>query len=401
MTKQYNLAVINYAMIMIRRSHPPSSPELTSMVASCSLVGAILGQLTFGYVGALLGRKKGMILTLLLSIAGAAASAVCPWGDEHIYETLALCRFILGLGVGGVYPLSATTAVESSRDNTKSSKLVAVVFSFQGVGQLLAPLMSYLLLELHLPRSIGWRILLGVGALPGLIVFKQAFNAKEATDPVPVGKPQLDHPALDLWSALSRDDSLRRKFIGAALGWFLFDITFYGNVIFTPIILADTYGFDQSHLTSVTLCALLVAAIGLPGYYVTIAFVGKLSFRTIQILGFTMMAVLFLVLGVFYTQLLPYRALLLTLYALTFFFSNFGPNVSTFSLPAEIFPADVRVKLNGIAAASGKLGATVGAAAFGLIEEEWGVSHVLITSALVSVLGVIVTHRYIPSRPHH
>jgi PHS family inorganic phosphate transporter-like MFS transporter len=261
--------------------------------------------------------------------------------------------------------------------------------------------MSYLLLELQVSRAIGWRILLGVGALPGLVVLKQAFNAKESTEHNPAGKAELNHPAVDLWSALARDDLLRRKFIGAALGWFLFDITFYGNVIFTPIILADTYGFDQNHLTSVTLCALLVAAIGLPGYYVTIAFVGRMSFRTIQILGFSMMAVLFLVLGVFYTQLLPYRALLLTLYALTFFFSNFGPNVSTFSLPAEIFPSDVRVKLNGIAAACGKLGATVGAAAFGLIEDEWGVSHVLIISALVSALGVIVTHRYIPQRQLH
>lgn len=388
--------MINYAVIMIQQTHPAASAELTSLVAACSLGGAILGQLTFGYVGALLGRKKAMILTLLLSIAGAAASALLPYGDAHVYQTLALCRLVLGLGVGGVYPLSATTAAESSSNARKSSKMLAAVFSFQGVGQLLAPLMSFLLLKMDLPKATGWRVLLGAGAFPGLVVLRQAFLAKDAAvDQLPVTKAPT-HPAVDLWSALYRDDDLRRKFIGAALGWFLFDITFYGNVIFTPIILADTYGFDQRHLTSVVLCSILVAAIGLPGYYVAVLFAGKISFRTIQLLGFSMMAVLFLVLGVFYTQLLPYRAVVLTLYALTFFFSNFGPNVSTFSLPAEIFPSEVRVKLNGVAAACGKLGATVGAAAFGMIEDEWGVSHVLVISALVSVLGAIVTHRYIP-----
>lgn len=400
--EQYNLAVINYAMIMIRQTYPPSSPELTSMVASCSLVGAILGQLTFGYIGAAIGRKKAMIFTLVLSIVGAATSALCPWSEHNVYETLALCRFILGLGVGGVYPLSATTAVESSHDETKNSKMVAAVFSFQGIGQLLAPLVTVLLLEFGLPRFVGWRVLLGVGALPGLFVLKQAFHAKEVVDHLPSGKPVHHDPAReDLWQRLSTDRELRDKFVGAALGWFLFDVTFYGNVIFTPIILEDTYGFDKHHLLDVALCALVVAGIGLPGYYVTVALVGRLSFKTIQILGFVVMAVLFLLLGAFYNQLLDFPGLLLTLYALTFFFSNFGPNVSTFSLPAEIFPPDVRVKLNGISAACGKLGATVGAAAFGLVEQQWGVSSVLIMSALASVLGMIVTYRYIPAKQYH
>lgn len=40
--------------------------------------------------------------------------------------------------------------------------------------------------------------------------------------------------------------------------------------------------------------------------------------------------------------------------SLTFFFSNFGPNSTTFMLPSLTFPDQVRGSLNGISAASGK-----------------------------------------------
>jgi len=47
------------------------------------------------------------------------------------------------------------------------------------------------------------------------------------------------------------------------------------------------------------------------------------------------------------------------LYILATFFTNFGPNVTTFIIPGEIFPTRYRSTAHGIAAASGKLGAIV------------------------------------------
>lgn len=52
------------------------------------------------------------------------------------------------------------------------------------------------------------------------------------------------------------------------------------------------------------------------------------------------------------------------IYSLTFFFANFGPNATTFVVPAEIFPARFRSTCHGISSASGKLGAMVGAFGF-------------------------------------
>ncbi|XP_028109241.1 inorganic phosphate transporter 1-4-like [Camellia sinensis] len=52
------------------------------------------------------------------------------------------------------------------------------------------------------------------------------------------------------------------------------------------------------------------------------------------------------------------------MYSLTFFFANFGPNATTFVVPAEIFPVRLRSTCHGISAASGKAGAIVGAFGF-------------------------------------
>ena len=52
------------------------------------------------------------------------------------------------------------------------------------------------------------------------------------------------------------------------------------------------------------------------------------------------------------------------MYAFTFFFANFGPNSTTFIVPAEIFPARLRSTCHGISSAAGKSGAIVGSFRF-------------------------------------
>jgi PHS family inorganic phosphate transporter-like MFS transporter len=48
-------------------------------------------------------------------------------------------------------------------------------------------------------------------------------------------------------------------------------------------------------------------------------------------------------------------------YGLTYFFSNWGANTTTFIIPSEAFPTRIRSTAHGLSAAAGKIGATVGA----------------------------------------
>jgi nitrate/nitrite transporter NarK len=72
-----------------------------------------------------------------------------------------------------------------------------------------------------------------------------------------------------------------------------------------------------------------------------------------------MMAVTFVLLA-FVPNLEKLAVPFLVIYGLSFFFTEFGPNSTTFVYPSEIFPVRVRTTGHGIAAAMGKLGGFAG-----------------------------------------
>ena len=150
----YNLVVINVVHVIIGYQYcgGPSncSAEIASASTSC-LAGAIVGQLAFGYIGDCLGRPRALQLTMAMSILGALASAFAvPVSSDpaSIFVFLTITRFFLGVGVGGVYPLSATIASESSETNARGRN-ASLVFSMQGVANLLVPLVAWALLQVR------------------------------------------------------------------------------------------------------------------------------------------------------------------------------------------------------------------------------------------------------------
>lgn len=54
----------------------------------------------------------------------------------------------------------------------------------------------------------------------------------------------------------------------------------------------------------------------------------------------------------------------IALYCMTFFFANWGPNATTFVVPAEVFPAKFRTFGHGVSAATGKVGSVIGVFGF-------------------------------------
>jgi nitrate/nitrite transporter NarK len=70
---------------------------------------------------------------------------------------------------------------------------------------------------------------------------------------------------------------------------------------------------------------------------------------------------------------------------------NAGPNSTTFALPPELFPTRIRASAGGFAAATAKVGATLGVFVLPQVKAHGGVAAVLIMMAVVSALGAAVT----------
>jgi PHS family inorganic phosphate transporter-like MFS transporter len=80
------------------------------------------------------------------------------------------------------------------------------------------------------------------------------------------------------------------------------------------------------------------------------------------------------------------------------FFFNFGPNATTFIIPAEVFPSRVRGLGHGVSAAVGKLGAILSALLFNYLSgpQIIGLSNVLWIFFACNILGAVSTFFLIP-----
>ena len=83
----------------------------------------------------------------------------------------------------------------------------------------------------------------------------------------------------------------------------------------------------------------------------------------------------------------PFLAIL----GLSYFFIQFGPNMTTFVLPSEVFPVSVRTTGHGMAAGIGKLGAFVGVFLVPVLQDHIGLRGLLGVAGAAALLGFAVT----------
>ena len=139
---------------------------------------------------------------------------------------------------------------------------------------------------------------------------------------------------------------------------------------------------------AIQLAIFVVAAV--PGYILAIARMDRIGHRKLQLVGFILMGVCFAVIGLapgMTTAVAPF----LLVYGISYFFTEFGPNVTTFVLPGELFPTAVRATGHGISAGIGKFGAFVGVFLFPVLQDSLGLRGTLLLTAGVSVLGALLT----------
>ncbi|GLJ22750.1 hypothetical protein SUGI_0428540 [Cryptomeria japonica] len=121
--------------------------------------------------------------------------------------------------------------------------------------------------------------------------------------------------------------------------------------------------FDEVY--NITKEQALVAVCGtLSGCVLSDFVIDRLRRFPIQLLGFLFMSVLCLAMAltydIFFIKRVHDRFRFLAIYSFTFFLTMFGPNTTTFIVPAELFPSRFRSTCNGISGAAGKVGAIVG-----------------------------------------
>ena len=108
------------------------------------------------------------------------------------------------------------------------------------------------------------------------------------------------------------------------------------------------------------------------------------------------MALMFVLIGAI-PAVTAYALPFLLLYGISYYFTQFGPNTTTFVYPAEIFPVDVRTTAHGVAAGAGKLGAFAGAFLFpDMLASSLGIRGAEIVAGVVATAGLLLTLFLLP-----
>ncbi len=392
-----------------------------ALIGSTSLLSAVIGATVFGRLLDRIGRKAIYGVELIMLIAGSLGSAFLTPYDGVYY--LIAWRFMLGIGIGGDYATSSVIMAEYS--NTKRrGRFLGMVFSMQSLGLVAGPLIALAFLIPGAPLFLTWRMLLAIGAIPSAIVIyfrrklpetpkyllgvkgdvqsaSRSFSKFSGTDYKEVKEEKRKIVKLQ-WKAIFTDRRLALTLLATAGAWFLMDWSFYGNSIMGGSIYGALVpsGLTGLHdLITKTEYKTLIFGIGaVPGYWIATFTIDRIGRKTIQSVGFAMMAVLFGVIA-FDPSLaaLSYLSTFLIIYGMSYFFVEFGPNTTTFIYPPEVFPVTVRGLGTGLSAAGGKIGAFMGVTvdAF-LFASVGGVQKVMMVSTILSIVGLLLTVMLLP-----
>jgi len=282
-----------------------------------------------------------------------------------------------------------------------------------------------------------WRILIGLGCVPGVIAlyFRLTIpetprftmdierNVRQASQDIDnviaPGQFYVDPDAAV--QRVRAPKASRRDFVehfgkwenfkilfGTAYSWFALDIAFYGLGLNSSIVLT-AIGFGTSpkkgspgvyqSLINVSVGNIILAVGGLiPGYWVSFFLIDSWGRKPIQLMGFSVLTVLFVIMGFGYEKLTSTHTnskWFTFLYCLADFFQNFGPNTTTFVIPGEVFPTRYRSTAHGISAASGKFGAVIAQVGFQRMRNIGGTNkflkHILELFAFFMLTGVFST----------
>ncbi|KAG1722226.1 major facilitator superfamily domain-containing protein [Suillus paluster] len=454
-TDAYDIFAINIAATMLGYVYGHANNQLNTQqslgVKVATPVGNLVGQLLFGWLADVLGRKRMYGVELMLMIVACFGQALAGQAPAvSAIGVIIVWRFVMGVGIGGDYPLSAIISSEFAATRSRG-RLMTAVFAAQGWGYFASSLVGIIVVQAYknsilnapfpcvVPVDYIWRLMIGLGCVPGVIAlyFRLTIpetprftmdverNVAQATadiENVLTSGRHFDHENAPVqrvtapkatpadFAAYFGQWKNMKVLIGTSYSWFALDIAFYGLGLNSSIILsAINFGSPTINKTSslyvyenlYNICVgnLILSVAGLiPGYWASFLVIDSWGRKPLQLMGFIMLTIIFAIMGFAYDAMNATVAgtkAFVFLYCLANFFQNFGPNTTTFVIPGEAFPTRYRSTAHGISAATGKLGAIISQVGFATLVNIGGpnrfVQHIMEIFAAFMLTGVLST----------
>jgi len=412
----YSFVSIGVALpLMANDPNFPITVWQTGAIAAAAVFGRMLGAIIFGSLVDRYGRKIMYRLDPLILVVFGIATVLAP----NPWWMIAF-QVVFGMGIGGDYPICSSYVSEVMPKRIRS-RMVACVMASQAVGSVLAALIGFLLLwsfpeigtwhwillsvvpialfvflfRLTIPESPKW--LAEQGRIDEAVTAIKKLLGPDAELDIPQQAP-VKKAEKSSWGELF-GPAMRRRTILTAVPWLCMDIAVYGVGIFTPVILVSLHmGGKVAGIDNVFIAQRLGAIEGsvfmdlflVVGFALGIVLMAKVTRIRMQIIGFLCMAVGLCLIA---TGSLRGNDMVLIVGGFILFntMMNAGPNLSTYTIPTEVFPVRLRASGHGLATGCGKLGATAGVILFPIVQKQLGLMPTLAIVAGFAVVGAVVT----------
>lgn len=371
------------------------SANWVAAVTYLEVIGIMVGQMVVGVIGDWVGRRWGLIQDAAIMFVGLLM-ITASWGlDLNGWVVCyAWSLFFYGFGVGGEYPITATSSMENAvsagKISTRDDRLhrgrkVTTAFLMQGWGQFVnQALLIILLLILHhgdgnppygtTTTQWLWRLSFAIPAVGTLwLVYYRAYKMPNAGRQLAAAKKKSNVTGYDMDSLRLTCSFFGGRLLATAGTWFCNDVFFYGNKLFQAQFIAVLSGGESSVMTG-WIWNLYNVIVSLVGYYLASLMIDNKFYgrKMMQQVGFLMCFIMFVVPAFnfeYYTSPAGIKAFQ-AMYFLSSFFNQFGPNSVTFLVAGEVFPTPIRASAHGFSACIGKSGALLASVLYNYIDTQ-------------------------------
>ncbi|KIW04018.1 uncharacterized protein PV09_04843 [Verruconis gallopava] len=390
----------------------------TQAIDYLEICGIICGQILVGIIGDWIGRRWGLIQDATIMFLGLIM-LTAAWGVTQ--NGWVICYvwslFFYGIGVGGEYPMTATSGMENAvgagKVSTKEDRLhrgrkVTSAFLMQGWGQFANQVILILLLLIFhhgsgnppyskVAAQWTYRVSFAIPAVGTLwLVYYRVYKMKSASRQLALAKKKSKVTGYDTQSLKMTFTYFGPRLIATAGAWYANDIFFYGNKLFQSQFISVLTPGNKSVMVG-WLYNLVNVGVSLCGYYLASFLIDNKLYgrKWMMIVGFMCDFILFVIPAFAYSHYSSPAGIhsFQAMYFLSSFFNQFGPNSVTFLVAAEVYPTPIRATAHGFSAAVGKLGALHAAVMYNYLDTTGEKFRIVCWFGLA---GAILTLLFLP-----
>jgi len=336
------------------------------LMASLTLGASAVGGLLFGVLADKLGRTRALSLSILIYSVATFACGL----SQNLWQ-FAICRVVLGLGMGGEWASGATLVSETWPEKHRG-KALGLMQSCWAIGYGLAAIV----VAIVLPR-FGWRAVFFVGILPALFTLWIRRSVKE---------PQMwvKQQAAPRQAGDARFPLRIALFLTAMNAATMF--AWWGLNSWVPSYLSSPATQGGIGLSTETMAMFIVAMqVGMWLGYVSFGFIADAFGRRPTYISYLLIAALLVWYYGFARE--PWVLLVLgpvVAFFGTGYFSGFG------AVASEIFPTSIRATALGITYNSGRLLSALAPFVIGTTVQSRGFGALFTYTAIAFIIAAVL-----------